>query len=61
MDESKMTLEEYIESVLHGAKMRHESNKRLAPNSYGTGVEWGAIDTCEAILSFLKDNPTPNL
>jgi uncharacterized protein (UPF0212 family) len=47
-----------IVAILEEMKERvweaHEKTKRIAPQSYGHGVEWGAFDTCCELLEAIS-------
>lgn len=42
-----------IKEIKKRAEKVHEENHQLAPNAYGTGVEWGIIETCDDLIGLL--------
>ena len=52
---AKEVLEEVAE-IREMAVRQHEEYRKLSPNAYGTGVEWGTIETCNRIVDNLNNS-----
>jgi hypothetical protein len=46
---------ETVEYYQYRAMQDHEKYSKIAPNAYGTGVEYGSADVCKTITEELKE------
>lgn len=44
----------YLTEKKEEAQITHEKYKKLAPNSYGTGVEYGEMSAYNDIIKYIK-------
>ena len=51
---NRKQLLDFLTEKRNTAFKNHEEYRKLAPNSYGTGVELGEMETCNAIIEFIE-------
>lgn len=51
-------MKEFIQEMRDQAVKEKDEANRLAPNSYGAGVEWGIIWACDKILEEISQEKT---